>query len=329
MRKKSVIKLNIIKRFEIIPTKPFHFDSTFYKPAHFATADTKWEPGRRWQTMLFEEKRIGLIFKDKSVKDKPKIAVEIYSQKELSKDYIKDLTEEIIWRYNLNLDLSAFYRMAKDDLLLKPVINKFYGLRPMHAGSLYEYLIIAIMLQNTTVKRSIYMMQILFENYGTQVEFDGQLFWSFWEPEKLAKADEQYLRSLKLGYRAKSVIKVSQQFVDRKIKDNLLKTKTAEELEEILLSLYGIGPASVGYIMFDVFHKWGYLNHISPWEQKIYTRIFFNKDYEKKIVPVEKMLIYFKKWGIWKNLGIHYVWENIWWQRRNEHILWLEKLIRL
>ncbi|MFH0792018.1 MAG: hypothetical protein V1905_02280 [bacterium] len=80
--------------------------------------------------------------------------------------------------------------------------------------------------------------------------------------------------------------------------------------------------------MFDVFHKWGYLNHISPWEQKIYTRIFFNKDYEKKIVLVEKMLIHFKKWGIWKNLAIHYVWENIWWQRRNEHIPWQYFLIK-
>jgi len=329
MNRKSAIKLNIKKQIEIIPTKPFHFDSTFYKPGHFASTDTKWEPGRRWQTMLFKGKRLGLVFKDKSVKEKPKVAVEIYSQKELSDDYINSLKEEIIWRYNLGLDLSGFYRMAEKDPLLKPIVKKFYGLRPMRAGSLYEYLIIAIMLQNTVVKRSIYMMQILFESYGTQVKFDGQSFWSFWEPDKLAKADEQYLRSLKLGYRAKSVIKASRQFVDRKIQDNLLKTKTAEELEEILLSLYGIGPASVGYIMFDVFHKWGYLNHISPWEQKIYSMIFFNKDYETEIVSVEKMLAYFKKWGIWKNLAIHYVWENIWWQRRNEQIPWLEKLIRL
>jgi len=41
------------------------------------------------------------------------------------------------------------------------------------------------------------------------------------------------------------------------------------------------------------------------------------------------MLKCFGKWGKWKNLAIHYVWEDIWWQRRNERVPWLEKLIRL
>ncbi|HUS60003.1 MAG TPA: hypothetical protein VMX76_01315, partial [Nevskiaceae bacterium] len=87
--------------------------------------------------------------------------------------------------------------------------------------------------------------------------------------------------------------------------------------------------ASVGYIMFDVFHHWDHLKHISPWEQKIYTKIFFNKDYEKELVTVGKMIKHFDKWGKWKNLAINYVWENIWWKRKHQHIPWLEKLIRL
>jgi len=57
--------------------------------------------------------------------------------------------------------------------------------------------------------------------------------------------------------------------------------------------------------------------------------IFFNKDHEKELVPVSKMLKRFRKWGKWKALAVHYVWEDIWWKRRNEHIEWLEKLIRL
>ncbi len=38
---------------------------------------------------------------------------------------------------------------------------------------------------------------------------------------------------------------------------------------------------------------------------------------------------YDKKWGKWKNLATLYVWDDIWWKRRNKHIPWLEKLIRL
>jgi 3-methyladenine DNA glycosylase/8-oxoguanine DNA glycosylase len=80
--------------------------------------------------------------------------------------------------------------------------------------------------------------------------------------------------------------------------------------------------------MFDVFHRWDYLKYVSPWEQKIYSKIFFNKDYGKELVPVEKMMSYFEKWGKWKNLAIHYLWEDLWWRRQNERIPWLEELIR-
>ena len=108
-----------------------------------------------------------------------------------------------------------------------------------------------------------------------------------------------------------------------------LRRASSVEQAEALISLYGIGPASVGYIMFDVFHRWDFLKHISPWEQKIYNRIFFNQDWERKLVAADKMLRYFDRWGKWKNLAVHYVWENIWWRRRHEKIPWLEKLIRL
>ncbi|MBL7156377.1 MAG: hypothetical protein ISS87_02180 [Candidatus Pacebacteria bacterium] len=330
MAKKKIKQLKIKQKFEMIPTSFFHFDSTFYKPAHFPTSDTKWESGKRWQTMLWGGKKLGLIFEDKSIPEKSKVLVNVFSDKKLSPEFIKGLKKEIIWRFNFDLNLAEFYCIAREDILLRPIIKKFGGLRPMHPGSLYEYLIIAIVLQNATVKRSVYMMQTLFENYGTLLEFDNQKFWCFWEPKILAKTKEQKLRDLKMGYRAKSLIKVSEPFARNEIDELNLRIKSQEQQEKTLIDLYGIGPASTGYIMFDVFHRWDYLNHISPWEQKIYTKIFFNKDYEKELVPVDKMLKHFnKRWGKWKNLAILYIWDDIWWKRRNKSISWLEKLIRL
>lgn len=313
----------------IFPTPPFHFDATFFKPAHFPSSDMKWESGRRWQTMVWDDQKLGLILENAGTAKSLKVKVQVFSKEKLSPAFLASLKKEIIWRFNLDLDLSGFYREAGKDPQLKPVIKKFYGLRPMHHGSLYEYLMIAVVLQNATVRRSVYMMQTLFENYGTLIRFDGQDFWCFWEPKALAKADEQKLRDLKMGYRAKSLMRVSAPFAEGKIDEFELRAASAEEQEQALISLYGIGPASVGYMMLDVFHRWDFLKHISPWEQKIYSKIFFNKDWEKELVPVDRMLSYFNKWGRWKNLAVHYVWEDIWWKRRNEHLAWLEKLIRL
>ena len=325
-----MIELTHQKKIFIIPTYPFHFDSTFYKPAHFPSSDTRWEPGKRWQTMLWQGKRLGLIFQDAGTKQKPKVLVRVFSRQKLTPKFLDTLKKEIIWRYNLGLDLSGFYGEVKQDKILKPIIKKFRGLRPMHHGSLYEYLIIAIVLQNATVKRSVNMMQALFENYGACLKFDKQKFWCFWGPKTLARASEKRLRDLKMGYRDKFLIEVSKPFAKKKLDELVLRTSGPLEQEQTLVSLYGIGPASIGYIMFDVFHHWDHLKHISPWEQKIYTKIFFNRDYKKKLVPAEKMIKYFdQKWGKWKGLAVHYVWEDIWWKRRNEHISWLEELVRL
>ncbi len=324
-----MVLLNKQKSITIIPTSPFHFDSSFHNPSHFPSNDTKWESGKRWQTMLWKEEKLGLIFEDLGTKLNPRVRVKIFSDKNLSEEFIDSLKKEIIYRYNLDLDLSGFYKGVGKDPLLKPAIKRFEGLRPFHPGSLYEYLVIAVVLQNATVKRSVYMMQTLFENYGALLEFDNQKFWCFWEPETLAKEDELKLRELKMGYRAKSLIRVSKPFAKKEIDEFELRNKSEEEQEKVLFLLYGIGPASAGYIMYEVFHRWGRLKHISPWEQKIYTKLFFNRDYEKELVPVDKMLEYFKRWGKWKNLSIHYMWQEIWWKRKNEHIAWLEALIRL
>lgn len=325
----KAVFLGVRDEVEIIPTLPFHFDSTFYKPGHFPSSDTKWEHGKRWQTMLWQEEMLGLIFQDAGSDKKPKVIVSVFSSKKLKPDFLENLEKEIIWRFNLDLNLTEFYQEIGSDPLLIPIIKKFHGLRPMSYSSLYEFLIISIMLQNTIVKRSVTMLQSLFEKYGTLLEYGGQQLWCYWKPKVMANVNEQELRNLKVGYRAKSLIRISVPFAKSEIDELELRSKTKEEQEKILLSLYGVGPQSVGYIMLDVFHQWDYLKNISPWEQKIYTHIFFNKDHGKDLVPVEKMLKRFEKWGKWKALAVHYVWEDIWWKRRNENIPWLEKLIRL
>ena len=52
----------------------------------------------------------------------------------------------------------------------------------------------------------------------------------------------------------------------------------------------------MGYLLFDVFHQWDELSYISPWEQRIYSKLFFDTDPEMP-VPVEQLLAYFNHAG--------------------------------
>ncbi len=325
---KKPIKLKLQKTIKVRPTKPFNFDPTFHKPAHFTSGDNLWEPGIRWQTWNWKKVLLGLKFINKGGIFSPLIEVKIYSKKKLNKDFIDSLIEEIKYSYNLNLDLKDFYKKFKKDKFLAPILKKWKGMRPGHPSSLYQYLIIGIVLQNASVRRSVQMFKALLENYGKLLEFDGKKLWCFWNPGGLQKVSEENLRKLKVGYRAKSIKKIDEQFAKGLIDEIELRKKDREAQMQELLKLYGIGPATVWYILFDVFHHWDFFNHISPWEQKIYSKLFFNKNPENP-VPVEKLLKHFEKYGEYKQLAVHYIWEDIFWKRKHKHIPWLEKEIRL
>ena len=36
-----------------------------------------------------------------------------------------------------------------------------------------------------------------------------------------------------------------------------------------------------------------------------------------------------QRFGKYKMLAVHYIWEDLFWRRKHEHVEWLEKLIRL
>lgn len=313
---------------ELTPKAPFNFDATMHKPDHFPTADNDWEPGIRWQTMRWHNMPLGLKFEDRGSIDEPRVSLSIWAEGEI-RDLQRSLLDEITYRYNLHLDLGEFSQKFESDRQLGPIIDKWRGMRPLNYSSLYEYLIIAIMLQNATVRRSVSMMRSMLERYGAPVDFDGKALFCFWEPGVIDQVPEQELRDLKIGYRAKSIKRVTESFVAGRIDEFDLRGRSKGEQREALLELYGIGPASVGYVLFDVFHHLDELDYISPWEQRIYSKLFFDTDPEEP-VPVGMLLDTFnQRFGQYRMLAVHYIWENLFWERKLNTIPWLEKLIRL
>jgi len=327
MSQKTILKAR--REVGLFPTAPYHFDATLHKPDHFPSADNQWQPGIRWQTMRWQGKPLGLKFENCGTVERPHISLDIWSEDELSQHFIDGLLAEICYRYNLQLDLSPFNERFKDDPYLGSLIQKWQGMRPLNCNSLYEYLIIAIVLQNATVRRSVQMMQALFEAYGTPLAYDGVVLYGFWQPEALAVVAEDELRALKVGYRARTIQRVTAEFASGEIDELDLRRQSRETQRQALLALYGIGPASVGYLLTDVFHHLDEFEHISPWEQRIYSKLFFDADPDEP-VPVEQLLTLFdERYAGFRALAVHYFWEDLFWRQVHEPVEWLEKLIRL
>lgn len=322
-----MIALRPAAALDLVPTAPFDFDSTFHKPDHFTTGDSHWEPGVRWQTWGWQGVPLGLKFSRAGTVDQPAVHVDIYHTGSLDGAFLESLAAEIRYRYNLDLDLTGFYGAFADDPVLGPVLDRWRGMRPGHPSSLYEYLIIGIVLQNATIRRSIQMFAALLEHYGTLLDFDGKPLWCFWNPGDLAAVPEDELRALKVGYRAKSIKRLDDQFAQGLIDEFALRGQDLATQRRDLLRLYGVGPATVWYLLFDVFHHWDFFDHVSPWEQKIYSRLFFDRDPEDP-APVDALLAHFEQYHPYQQIAVHYLWEDLWWRRTRESVPWLDKLVR-
>jgi 3-methyladenine DNA glycosylase/8-oxoguanine DNA glycosylase len=311
----------------IQPIPPFNFDGTVYVPHYFPTPDFEWQPNMMWQTLNLDRRLVGLKMENSGVVNAPKIRLTVYSKNKLIPNVMERIVEELDWRYGFNEDISEFIEEFKNDKFLKPVFKRWKGMRANCANSLYELLIISIVLQNATVRRTIQMMNNLFHTYGSKLKFDDKELFAYWNPEDLNEADEEELRALKVGYRAKMIKRVSQAFALGKIDELKLRRMSTEDAEKELMKLYGIGPATAqivlgGYLRrYDTFDLKGKF-----WEQKILSRAMFSK----KLIPADEITREFnKRYGKWRGLAFHYIFTDLFWRHREKKIPWLEKEIRM
>jgi N-glycosylase/DNA lyase len=171
------------------------------------------------------------------------------------------------------------------------------------------------------------MTEALLNKYGTQISFDGKNLWAMWSPDDLVNVPEEELRGLKIGYRAKFIKRLSADFENSIIDENKLRNLEKEVAEIELNKLYGVGPETARILLFEALHRFDTFKHVAPWQQKIYSRLFYGKDLVH-VDDIRKDIIetYGEKYAM---LAVHYIWEDIFWRRKNEHIEWLEKEMRL
>lgn len=323
---KKTIQLTKQAVVYIKPTRPFSFEGTFFKPSHFPSKLVLYDNNRVYHTIEAGGRIFGVEIYSSGTKDQ-KVGVAIYAQKAIPDSVKKTIKSEIATRYNLNGDISEFIKKYKKDTLLADPIKRWGGMRPSVAYSLYGFLMVATLLQNATIKRTVQMMDVLLGKYGKKLLYAGKEVYAIWSQEDMEKVTEAELRDLRIGYRAKNIKRISDSFANKKISEEKFRNiKNKQDAKKALLEIYGVGPQSVSYLLFEAFHFYDALDHLSPWEGKIVSMLLYgNKTTDPKRILEEVE----KRWGKWKMLAIHYIFEDLFWRRKREKIPWLEEEIRM
>jgi DNA-3-methyladenine glycosylase II len=89
--------------------------------------------------------------------------------------------------FDLETDLSAFYELAKNDFLLKQVVEQFYGLRNMGIPDFFEAICWGIIGQQINLAFAYTLKRRFVEAFGKSIEWNGRRYWSFPTADIIAK----------------------------------------------------------------------------------------------------------------------------------------------
>jgi DNA-3-methyladenine glycosylase II len=153
--------------------------------------------------------------------------------------------------FDLERDLSPFYKKLEAAPDFAFLAQKFKGLRLMGIPSLFEAMCWSILGQQINVTFAAKLKRRLVENFGQSIEAEGKAFWLFPEPEVVAELEVEQLRPFQVSQRkAEYLIGLARLFAADKIsKSQLEALGEAEAVLKELTNIRGIGLWSANYAM--------------------------------------------------------------------------------
>lgn len=230
--------------FDLRAIPPYNFSLTVHKPAGWSWSTPKelFEVNTLWTTTRFKNNLIGIKLISIGTLMKPKIRCTLFSDEEFTDAEKSDLAIRLKRALRTEEDINEFYRIAKKDDILRDIIEDLYGMRTIGWQDLFPALILAVTLQMAPLKISIQMRDLLIENFGDEISFDGKTI-SYWpSPERIAETDIEELKErTKLGYRAQNLLSIAKTLTKGFPTMEELWTMPHEEVRKRLLTLRGIG----------------------------------------------------------------------------------------
>jgi DNA-3-methyladenine glycosylase II len=117
------------------------------------------------------------------------------------------VTTEVRRIFGLDFDLGGFYRMAKADRALAPLVERLHGLRPTLAPTPLEMLVGSITAQQVNLSFAFACRARLVRRWGTPVRVAGGEVYAFPDAAALAGARVRELRALKYSTRKAEYIR--------------------------------------------------------------------------------------------------------------------------
>lgn len=146
---------------------------------------------------------------------------------------------ENIWRgyFDFDRDYVEICNRLKQDSLLAPTVDRYYGIRILNQDS-WEALCTFVISQQNNIKRIKGIIDRLCRAYGDEVQ-EG--YYTFPTAQRLSSLSVEDFEALGTGYRAKYLERLAKDVAGGKIDFEKIKALPLEDARKELLNIYGVG----------------------------------------------------------------------------------------
>jgi DNA-3-methyladenine glycosylase II len=293
------------EKIMIAALPPFNFDLS---AEIFANGDKQirtYEKGKFRQTIGADGKLILATVESVGTVNNAKLCAELKSDRALTQEDKKKAEEAISVLFNLNFDLAPFYEEVKKDGVMACLTQKLRGLKSPTTQTVFEAFVDSIVEQQISLKVANGIENRLIKRFGDALGLEGEVYYAYPTPQKLASASTEALRQCGLSFRKAEYIKSGSTLITEG-KLDLEKLKNYDSADEIIReldSVKGVGVWTAELTMLRGMQRLEALPAEDLGLRRVISHYYCGGT---KITGAQARQIA-RDWGKWKGLAAYYL----------------------
>jgi DNA-3-methyladenine glycosylase II len=289
----------------INPVPPYDFRLSTYI---FSSGDPqirKSENGRFWQVIRIGEKLVLAEVTGQGTTGNPVLRVRLSSEKPLSPVESEQAGIVISQVLSLNDHLTPFYQTVRHDPLLYGLTKSLRGLKSPATPTVFEALVDSIIEQQISLAVARMLEARVTKRFGDSLVTDGQTYFAFPSPERIASGTAEEFRSCGLSAMKGDYIRSVSGQISRGELDleSLRDIRDPESIIEELTKIKGVGRWTAELVMLRGMHRLD----IIPADDIGLRRLIGRRYHSSEKISGEDVRKIADQWGDWKGLAAYYL----------------------
>ncbi len=223
---------------------------------------------------------------------------------------IKEVVEDY---FDLNRDYEKIKEtLSKIDDNMKKSVEYGKGIRILNQD-LWETIISFIISANNNIPRIKGIIERLSKNYGKEIDYNGEKYYTFPTAEELKDVSVERYRELGLGFRDIRLYETTKMVLNGEVDlDELRNNPNTMEVRDRLLTLSGVGPKVADCILLFSDLKRFEVFPIDVWVRRVMNDLYIKNEDETKVNKKQIEKIAKEKFGDLAGLAQQYL---FYWRR--------------